>query len=1387
MNIRERSKKAKEFADYWKDKGYEKGQSQIFWIQLLQDIFEVEDISSFIEFENQVHIDKSTGFIDAYIPSTKILIEQKSVDKDLKKGIRQSDGSLLTPFQQAKKYIAELPLSKHPRYVVACNFKSFLVYDMEKPNGEPYEILLENLENEYYRLQFLVNIGNEHLKKEMEVSIKAGDLVGKLYELFLEQYKDKTNKESLKSLNKLCVRLVFCLYAEDAGLFGKKNIFHDYLSKFDVIQIRSKLIELFKILDTPENKRDFYLEEELQQFPYVNGGLFADENIEIPMFTEEIRQILLSKSSDNFDWSAISPTIFGAVFESTLNPETRRSGGMHYTSIENIHKVIDPLFLDKLKDELNEIKGKYKNEKTRNEKLLAFQKKLASLKFLDPACGSGNFLTETYLSLRRLENEIIEIINKGQIVLDTGNLIRVGINQFYGIEINDFAVTVAKTALWIAESQMMKKTSEIVHANIEFLPLKAYANIVEQNALRIDWNDVVPKEELNYIMGNPPFIGARLMNEEQKEDVLHVFKGMKNSGNIDYIGCWYIKASKYMRNSNVEAAFVSTNSICQGEQPELLWKPLMRNGININFAYRTFKWISEAKRKASVFCVIIGFGYKSYTIKKIYNNGTFKNVSNINAYLMDAPNVFIESRTSVLCDDAPKMGIGNKPIDGGYYLFTEEEKNKFINKEPLSKKWFKKWYGAQEFIDNKPRYCLWIKYCLPEELRKMPEVMKRIASVRNFRLKSKSKGTRKIANNPTKFHVENFPKGTYIVIPEVSTDKRNYIPIGFMDSSVLCSNLVKITETANLYHFGILTSNVHMAWVRAVCGRLGNGYRYSVNVVYNNFPWPNTTEHQKQKIEQTAQAILDARALYPNSSLADLYDELTMPVELRKAHQENDKVVMEAYGFNWRVMTESDCVAELMKMYQKLTGEDNVQKNKIEEVIKPYVGKTQLEIYSELNGNQPLNRIPKNISQMVTDVILDKNGINKKNLVIKNLPVDSNYKPLERMTFRTLNLEEFKEEWENSEWKKYFENLKIYTICYEGSSDVRNGYRTLKGLKIIELNRADLDSLKITYNMIKLSIENNDIKLLPYPGTYDNQYLEIGPKGAGGVDAYNNFLKTQKTKVCFILNKKFLEYKLNDKKLSHNKIIEKMDISLNKVIYEIDEIKMLFENIEWEETKKVLSENEYSVKGKYVIKKELAKDIIIKDDGNVIKFNEESMNYSNTKKYIDGECKKQNLYKLDKYIYITKEKLEQLGITSKDVIETLKKIENEYKEVDYFSIENIFENEFMQKYDNISFAKDMIENLLIDRKLNVIMIGDYKLYSYNSTENISKLFEKIILKYRILTMGEIKKIICSKYKIDISTQRIRRYINALDFYFNDILDKVYVDKNDYYEEVYNEE
>lgn len=924
MTAAQQQQAAKKFAAYWKDKGYEKGESQSFWLSLLRDVYGVEQPEQFITFEEQVHLDH-TSFIDGAIPSTKVLIEQKGLGKDLNKPIKQSDGTMLTPFQQAKRYITELPLSQHPRWVVTCNFAQFYVYDMERPGGEPEIIALANLEKEYYRLQFLVDTGSEHLKREMEVSIAAGEIVGLLYDALYKQYANPQAEQSLKSLNKLCVRLVFCLYAEDAGIFGRHGMFHDYLAAFDTRGMRKALVELFRVLDTKLQDRDPYLQDdnpELAAFPYVNGGLFSDENIEIPPFTDEIRNLLLNKASEDFNWAEISPTIFGAVFESTLNPETRRSGGMHYTSIENIHKVIDPLFLDALKAELDEI-CENPIERTKNAKLRAFQRKLAGLKFLDPACGSGNFLTETYLSLRRLENKILLELSHGQVTMYTASEspIQVSISQFYGIEINDFAVTVAKTALWIAESQMMKETEKILLVPLDFLPLKTNAYIVEGNALRTDWESVVPKGELNYIMGNPPFVGARLMDKAQKDDINHIFAGWKNAGNLDYVCCWYKKAADIMQSTAIRTALVSTNSVSQGESVANLWKPLFADGVHIDFAYRTFRWDSEAKSKAHVHCVIIGFSTAvNPAERRIYSGDRYQVAKNINGYLLDGDNVFIESRNKPLCN-VPEIGMGNQPIDNGQYLFEKDEMDAFIKTEPLSADFFHPWYGAKEFISRKPRYCLWLGECSPVQLKQMPQCLARVRAVKEYRESSSRASTVKLSLKPTRFQTENMPKGHYIVIPEVSSEKRRYIPMGYLDDSKLCSNKLRLMPNANLYEFGVLESNIHMAWMRCVCGRLKSDYDYSIKVVYNNFLWPVPTEQQKAKIEQTAQAILNARALYPDCSLADLYDELTMPPELRKAHQDNDRAVMDAYGFTKGTAartSESACVAELMKLYQKM-------------------------------------------------------------------------------------------------------------------------------------------------------------------------------------------------------------------------------------------------------------------------------------------------------------------------------------------------------------------------------------------------------------------------------------------------------------------------------------
>ncbi|MCD8301803.1 MAG: methylase [Prevotellaceae bacterium] len=922
----QRQKAAQDFAKQWKDRGYEKGESQPFWLQLLHDVLGVESPVQYISFEEQVHLD-NTSFIDGYIPSTRVMIEQKSLGKNLGAPIKQSDGTLLTPFQQAKRYITEMPVDQHPRYVVTCNFQEFWVYDMNKPGCEPEKILLKDLGREYYRLQFIVDQRSEHLRRELEVSVKAGELVGLIYDAFYHQYQSPGSPDALHSLNVLCVRLVFCLYAEDTDLFGRRDMFHDYLINFPLLKMRKALIELFRTLDTPPEKRDPYLAQEdplLAAFPYVNGGLFADERIEIPVFTEEIRDLLLKRASLGFDWSEISPTIFGAVFESTLNPETRRSGGMHYTSVENIHKVIDPLFMDQLRRELDEIKS-LTVERTRNHRLLEFQRRLSRLTFLDPACGSGNFLTESYLSLRRLENEALQArVGQRQSSFETEDYspIEVTLAQFHGIEINDFAVTVAKTALWIAESQMMKETETIMQTHLEFFPLKSNTNIVEGNALRLQWQDVVPREKLTYIIGNPPFSGARIMSKEQKQDLNDVFPGWKNVGNLDYVCCWYKRATELIEGTGIRCALVSTNSIAQGEQVATLWKPLMAEGVHIDFAHRTFRWDSEASIKAHVHCVIVGFSHAPNPQPKvIFTDERKHEVQNINGYLLNAANVFIESRNKPLCN-VPEIGMGNQPIDDGNYLFSPEEKEEFVKKEPAAARYFKPWYGSYEFINRKPRYCLWLGDCTPAELRHMPECMKRVQAVREFRLASKRASTNRIADKPTRFQTENMPKENYIVIPETSSERRRYAPIGFMSPDVLCSNAIRWMPSANLYHFGILTSNVHMAWMRAVCGRLKSDYRYSKDVVYNNFPWPSPTEEQREKIERTARGILEARDKYPDSSLADLYDEVSMPPELRTAHQQNDRAVMAAYGWSPKdepYTSESACVAQLMKMYQALT------------------------------------------------------------------------------------------------------------------------------------------------------------------------------------------------------------------------------------------------------------------------------------------------------------------------------------------------------------------------------------------------------------------------------------------------------------------------------------
>lgn len=929
MTDKEQIKAAKAFVTRWEGKGDEKQETALFWIDLLQNVLGVENPTSIIQFEKPVVIEKNTKYIDGFIPSTKVLIEQKSIEKKLGKTAVQSDGEKLTPYGQAFRYNNYLPYEERARWIIVSNFERILIYNMNKPNGEPDEIMLKDLPKQFYQLQFLTEQKSEILKKEEQISIEAGNLVGKLYDVLIKQYKNPDSDETKRSLNMLCVRLVFCLYAEDSQIFDKHEMFGTYLKQFPTKEVHRKLRELFKIMDMTQEQRDEYdpyMDKELAAFPYVNGGLFADEKIEIPPFTDEIVDILVNKASAGFDWSEISPTIFGAVFESTLNQETRRSGGMHYTSVQNILKVIDPLFLDELRKELDKAK-EVKAKKARTQALEDFRDKLASLTFLDPACGSGNFLTQTYIELRKLENEALkEIIEteqfSGQMMLG-GDVtpIKVGINQLYGIEINDFAVSVARTALWIAEHKMLRETENIMQVDLDFLPLKSYTNIIEGNALRVDWERVVPKDKLDYIMGNPPFVGQAMRTKEQANDIQVVFAPSTAGGKLDYVAGWFKKAADYMLNTSVQTAFVSSNSICQGESVNLLWEILISSGIIINFAHTTFKWTSEAKDNAAVMCVIVGFSYIDNSIKKIFTDGQFKQVDHINGYLQPAPDVFIKNRSKSINKGLAKVVQGSPPADDGRLLLSAEARFDFLKKYPELNEVIKPFIGSREFINDVgySRYCFWFVGVSPSKFQHIPELMERFEYIHDYRLKSPVDRIQKTADKPFLFTQNRQPETDYLIIPRVSSSTRRYIPIGFLPPNVIASDSAVLVYNASLYEFGIICSNVHNAWMRTIAGRLKNDYRYAPSVYYN-FPFPNTSDEHKNRVEKTAQEILDARKLYPDKCLADMYgDKMYLYPELLKAHQANDKAVMEAYGFWGKLNTESECVAELMKMYQKLT------------------------------------------------------------------------------------------------------------------------------------------------------------------------------------------------------------------------------------------------------------------------------------------------------------------------------------------------------------------------------------------------------------------------------------------------------------------------------------
>lgn len=935
-----RREAAKHFAEIYlsDDKGHEDQDRQTFWNELLARVFGIEEVSRFVEFEKPVSVKNAqTGkvtqkSIDGYIPSTKVILEMKGKNKRTDEKITQSDGTKLTAFEQAWRYSNNMPHDEQPRWIVVSNFTQIDIHDMNHPHDAPKVIMLADLPDKYHELEFLVDEHKQKVIEEQQVSVAAGELVSKIYDALLKAYAERMDTKDprvQKSLNMLIVRLVFLLYADDTDWFGKAakhgKLFQDYIEQFPASQLQAKLVDLFKVLNQPETERDPFMDEQRAAFPYVNGGLFEDTTILIPQFSDELRDLLIDQAGSGFNWAGISPTIFGAVFESTLNPETRRQGGMHYTSVDNIHKVIDPLFLNDLRAELKRI-VEWSRINERAQMAEHFRDKLGKLTFFDPACGSGNFLTETYLSLREMEDTAIELImaaNKGQGVLGIGDFaeFKVKITNFYGIEINDFAVAVAKTAMWIAESQtMVASQNKGIYVTKDFLPLTSNTGIYEGNALQMDWTEIVKPEHLWYMMGNPPFIGASHMTKEQKKEAVAIFGKVKRASSIDYVGAWYVKAAQMIQNTTIKCAFVSTNSITQGEQVPSLWGLLFdKYGIKINFAYTTFIWTNEARDKAAVHCVIIGFAVTESEIKKLFENEKTRLVNSINPYLVEGANRAITNRSKPLQQQTIRMTSGNKPTDDGNLLLTEEEKEEFLRKYPSDSDLIKPYLTGRDFIHNKyNRYCLWLKDVSPSRYAKNSFIMNRLKKVREFRMESTAKPTQLKAETPYLFFSAPQRKGKYLGIPEVSGHRRKYIPMGFLDESIIASNKLLIIQNPEIWYLSILSSSVHMAWMRRVSGRLKSDYQYSGSVVYNTFPWPELDDKTKQKLTKTAQGILDARANYPDSSLADLYDPLTMPPDLRKAHQANDRAVLKAYGLKPSA-SETEIVQHLFNMYEQLT------------------------------------------------------------------------------------------------------------------------------------------------------------------------------------------------------------------------------------------------------------------------------------------------------------------------------------------------------------------------------------------------------------------------------------------------------------------------------------
>ena len=918
------------FSRTWADAANEDSQGKPFWI----DFFEIFGITNkrVATFEHAVKKlpglkAKTDGFVDLFWPGM-LLVEQKSRGKNL-------DAALT----QALSYFPGILERDLPQIIIVCDFARFRVHRLT--TGETIEFALKDLHKHIKLFGFVAGYKALEIKPQDPVNIKAAERMGRLHDAL------KASGYTEHPLEVLLVRLLFCLFADDTGIFQPAQSFRTFIEERtakDGTNLGSRLGQLFQILNTDEAKRSKALDEQVAAFPYINGKLFA-ESLPMADFTSAMREALLDACA--LDWSSISPAIFGSLFQSIMDEKARRNLGAHYTSEENILKLIKPLFLDALWAEFEKVK----NNKNR---LFEFHKKLRTLTFFDPACGCGNFLVISYRELRELELAVLRAsIQDGQMGVDVHGLIHVDVDQFYGIEIEEFPAQIAQVAMWLMDHQMNMRLSEEFGLYFARIPLRTSPHIVHRNALRVDWNEVLPAARCSVVLGNPPFVGAKFMDDAQREDTRAVFTGIDNSGLLDFVAAWYVKAAHYLRGSaptrpeiyatQTQVAFVSTNSITQGEQVGVLWGWLLAQGVHIHFAHRTFSWTNEAKGKAAVHCIIIGFGLEDRPGKVIYEYDDIKgdphvvSAVNINPYLVDAPDVVLPRRSSPICE-VPEIGIGNKPIDGGNYLFTTDEKLAFIALEPASTKWFRRWLGADEFLNGYERWCLWLGDCPPAELRGMPEAMKRVQAVKAVRLASKSAPTQKLATMPTRFHVENMPSTPYLVLPEVSSERRPFIPFGFEQPSTLCSNLVKLAPEATLFHFGVLSSTMHMAWVRTTCGRLKSDYRYSKDIVYNNFPWPDFTQdfklnqpqaqvNKEQKaIETAAQAVLDARAKFQtgdqSATLADLYDPLSMPPELLKAHQKLDAAVDKAYersGGKKTYKSDAERVAFLFELYQQYT------------------------------------------------------------------------------------------------------------------------------------------------------------------------------------------------------------------------------------------------------------------------------------------------------------------------------------------------------------------------------------------------------------------------------------------------------------------------------------